>query len=157
MGIWVAAVPIPKLKNSKLEDSKVRNSTSTYLVEGERLELECEAIAYPAATVRWTRTNLNSNLETDIGADSDPRVTVGNSKRQINGSLTFENMQTDDYMFYNCVAENEIGSNFTRTLVRVKGTYVIYTVRDGKLIVAYNQPTLCQQVRSYLSYLAAYR
>jgi len=93
---------------------------SVNLVEDDTLTLKCNAWGYPIPTLSWVRTTLDTHIDTSISTDGDNRSNVAFVDLS-SSVLTYTRMTIADYQLYICVANNELGSSNTSTLVRVKG------------------------------------
>lgn len=96
---------------------------SKNLVQGETLTLDCYAWGNPKPNIVWVRTGVNSGAMTVINNDTDSRSVVSDSSSMPAGVLTYNELNTSDYMYYSCVASNSLGTNNATTLVRVKGSF----------------------------------
>ena len=87
---------------------------SKNLVQGERLQLDCDAWGHPLPTVTWQ--HKESPIDT-----SDERVSVNNFGDIVDGTLVITNVDYDDGGHYTCIASSFGNSANSTVLVRVKG------------------------------------
>ena len=88
---------------------------SKNLVQGERLQLDCEASGFPVPTVHWLKDGAPIDK-------SDSRVSFANFGNIDNATLSITDVDYDDASDYTCVASNSMTNSANSTVtVRVKG------------------------------------
>ncbi|PZC82336.1 hypothetical protein B5X24_HaOG210639 [Helicoverpa armigera] len=92
---------------------------TTMVVEvGHTATLPCQATGNPSPKVRW----LWNSLPLDVA--SNPRYALLNDK--MHGTLQIVKSEEEDHGKFECVAENSIGTEFSKpTVLYVKGTIEI--------------------------------
>lgn len=96
---------------------------SVNLVEGNSLEIKCEAWGYPPPTVSWRRGSGNDTQELSdarITTTSDNGTDEHGNEVLINSKLHFRDLTLEDRDHYTCVATNSLHESADDTLVRVK-------------------------------------
>lgn len=92
--------------------------TSRNVVQGQSIVLACNITqGFPLPVLKWYKGDQDINI-------SDPRITLGKGRRDVEGSqLIIANANFDDRAEYTCNATNEISSANVTILVRVKDKY----------------------------------
>lgn len=86
------------------------------MVQGDKLELKCEASGYPKPAMKWLKDGAKLN-------STDDRISFHPNKETENGMLRIFHLDYEDDGNYSCVAENEYAP-FTAAAymkLRVKG------------------------------------
>jgi hypothetical protein len=90
------------------------DSHSKNLVQGDPLVLSCNAWGHPLPVVHWLKDNE------PITGEKDPRVSIVNHGKLVNGTLRIEDLDYPDRADYTCIATYNEHQMNTTILVRVK-------------------------------------
>lgn len=86
---------------------------SKNLVQGDPLQLDCDAYGYPEPVITWLKDGVVIN-------STDDRVSFKTYEGMENATLRIEDLDYPDRAVYTCVATNEHGDGESEILVRVK-------------------------------------